>query len=990
MPLFRGLFNHNRPGTEAQRQDESIPALPPIKPMPAGRFGLSVFPDRSAGIQPAPGKFGPAIVIGLGKTGEIVLRQWIEKMAQNPAGPQSGLRAILISNQLTPVFPDHSLRTRLLTLDPLPSTTLDVRKSPQYNPRAEASLRFKQVSNYKPFRDWLGESLLDLHGDVQVFIVGSLAEAMIGVIGGVLQILRAYPESQGRGNPYLNVIALLSLTAADPKVIPPAEIYAAQREIGRFTFTGPHCTDFTYGLDTIIHSALLDHFFLIENYCRTQPNRLAGTPFNLGIGQAFSELLLTLLHPSARPLWQSLADELRQKAGQVRDATHDVLVNSFGIATLDLPVEEIQSYIAARLAKAAIYGERAGVPEGLINQRTVGLDTSSDAQLLARRWLLQGQYYHPFFEWLLNISGPSSFGARTLSIPSGNLVTLFQAQIAYGLVNFLNDPAVSDLGVACQALELFNDHLGQVDKWFRSARLQNQDASERLIFQALLNSWRETILHFIAKIKDWQKALASQPEAETELPSSSSASSQADWRTRFQPANPVTTSAQPVTGERSANLFSSLQNALRSAEEALNARAKGRICRPVTAESPSGELDSIDGVGEVKNFYTDTIRPELSRFIRESNPNFTHVRERLEWWVNLAPDHQPELILLCWPVSFQGAAGAEPPSEACFTPETVNKLGQTLLDISRAQILGRADDLTGTWFKARVSKMADFLHRANDAFLQYDQETVASQPNAASRRSFLIAKDPSFSQEYLSDIFQDIPRLETRSVGEGEKTRFTALTFRLNIPVASISAFITCKSAYEKSFEPLHIYAQESTAKIYEKRIRTLDQDPDEEKNPTQLPPELTLLLADSCLTTIFAQALFAGLISIVVDEELQKQFWVVDPVDEQFSALTLAPVGEKGLWNSFRKFVLELPNAPEVNLNPSNHFYNLRREDYLARLTAAIKTRMQRPDYIPRREQFKKTILADLQRQGRRDLLARSFACILSVELDEPVWKDW
>jgi hypothetical protein len=989
MPLLSGLFNHNRSGAEAQRQEEkNIPALPPIKPVPAGRSGLSVFPDRSAGTQPAPDKFGPAIVICIGKTGEIVLRQWIDKLVQNPAGPQKGLRAILISRPPIPSFPNHFLRTRLLPLEALPGTTLDVRKSFQSSPRVDASLRFKQVSNYKPFRDWLGESLLDLHGDVQVFIVGSLAESAIGVIGGVLQILRAYPENQGRSNPYANVIALLSLPAADAAVLPPADIYAAQLEIGRFTFPGPHCTDFTYGLDTVVQSALLDHLFLVDNYCSSIPNRLSSSPFELGLGQALAEILLTLTHPCARPLWQSLAVELRQKSGQVRESTHDAAVHSFGIATLDLPIEEIQSYIAARLARAAIYGERGGIPEGLINQREAGSEINSDAQLLVRRWLIHGQYNQPFFEWLLNVSGPSSFGSASFHIPEGNFVALFQAQISYGLVNFLNDPAISDLGTACQALELFKDHLDQVEKWFKAAKVQNPNTRERLIFQAFLNGWRETTLHFIAGIKAWQKALL--PESEIETPSLSLASSQhGDWRKTFQSAGTVAP-VQVVSDTKSVNLYVFLQNARRSAEATLNARAKGRVCRPVTAESPSGDLDSINGLSEVEIYYTDTIRPELSRFIKESNPNFTRVRERLEWWVNLVPDHQPELLLLCWPVNYQGVSGSEPPSEACFTPETVNNLGQALLDVSRAQVLGRADDLAGAWFKTRVSKMSDFLHRANDAYLQYNQEAVVRLVNAASRKCFLISHDTTFSQDYLSDIFQDIPRLETKSLGEGENTRFTALSFRLNIPVASLTAFVPCKNAYERSFESLDIYTQETTAKIYEKRIRNLDQYLEEEKNPTQLPTELTVLLADPRLVTIFSQALIAKLIDIVVDEERQKQFWEIGAVGEQFPALTLAPAGEKGLWNSFRKFVLELPNSPNVNLNPANHFYSLRREEYLNRLTAVIKARMQQPDYYAQREQFKKTVHADLQGQGRRDLLARSLACLFGVELEEPVWKDW
>ena len=991
MSFLNGFFNPKRPGGDAARQEDNALPPPPIMPLPAGRGGLSAFADLSAGTQSAAGKYGPAIVIGLGKAGEVVLRQWIEKLAQDPAGPQSGLRVILISdNPISSPLPNHIIRARVVELGPVNTPAgLDLRKPTQVTPRVEMYNRFKQVSNYKPFRDWLGETLLDLHGNVQVFIIGSLAEPVIGTIGGLLQILRAYPESQGRVSPYANVIALLSLAAADNRTIPQAEIFAVQREIGRFTFAGPHCSDSTFGTDTTVQSALLDHLFLVENYCSALQNGFTGLPFEFGMGQSLAELLLALTHPSGRPLWQFLADELRMKAGQVRESSHEAVAHSFGIATLDIPVTEVQAYISARLAHAAIYGERPGVPEGLINQRAPGLEAGADTAVLVRRWLLNGPYHHRLFEWLLNASAPAHFTNLPVYLTETDFVALFRAQISVGLVGFLNDPAVSDLAQAGRALEVFKDHLDQVEKWFMAARGQNQSSRERFAFQADLNGWRETLLYFITALKAWQKALFHQNQAEAPSPAEQAPASLSDWRSQFQPAG-GTPLARPEKPAESVNVHDFLQAARRSAENALQARALGRVCRPVTADSSKDESGPVNGIAEVELYYADTIRPELSRFIRENNPNFTRVRERLEWWINLTPGRQPDLLLLCWPVTYSGIPVGEPPSDACFTPADVSKLGQALLAVCHSQVMGRTDDLTGPWFRSRVAKMANFLYRANDAYLRYNREVLTDEPNAASRRSFLIAQDQAFSQEYLGDIFQDTPRLETHAFGDGEKTRFTALSFRMNIPAAYVSSFDPLQKAYDRT-EVLHLYPQETTARNYEKRLRTIYQDPDEPvKNPTHLPPELTLILADPQRVSIFFQALLSGLISFVNDEAQQKRYWSVAPIGERFPALALAPADEKGLWNSFRLFALELPNDPRVNLNPSNHFHPARRDEYMKSLNAAIRTRSQQHETIIQREQFKNTTLAELRTQGHKDLLARSLACLIAIEMDEPVWKDW
>ena len=976
MPSLTNPFKKSLPGAETQRRFENWPDPPPIKAVPAGKSGLPLLLDSSTGTQLVPRKYGPAIIIGLGRSGEIALRQWLEKLSEDPAGAQTGLRSILITHQPpTQPLPNHVIKTRLLQLEQL-QTMIGLRSAPK-GPRGEVNVLFRQVVNYRSFIEWLRDSLLDLNKEIQVFVVGSLAEPMIGLVGDILQILRALPESPSKDSPYANITALLSMTASGPESLSQEEIYAAQREIGRFTFNGPHVTETSFGLNRMASSALLDHLFLVEGFSENLRYDFNGTPFELGIGQVLSEAIFTLSHPAAAKIWENLAKDLRQ-SGQLRSELHKVVAHSLGIATLYVPIGAVQEYIAARLAYAALFGEKSDRAEGLLALHDPHADYRVEARLTARHWLLEGPCKHPLFTWLLDTTSPTNF----LTVPrlSTDHEAIFRAQLSHGLVNFLNGSTGSDLDLANAALEFLAEHLARVAGWFESVKVQNPNAPERLTFQSLLSNWRETLQHFISTVQAWQRTLQPAPAAYDTASAAwnpdtqpASAVVQADWRSRSvsHPTTAAPTERQP------SSVAEFLQQARRVAETGIIASARGRVYRSVTADL-SGELKEVDA------YYQDSVRPELSRYITENSPAFTRVRERLEWWVSLAPGRQPELLLLCWPPDATVEPGGNPPPEGCFKPADAEALGAALLMVSRTQVQRRAADLTGAWFRKRIEKMADFLRRATNAYIAFDLNMIALLPNAATRRSYLIARDPVMSRTYLSHAFPDTPRLEINELGGGEATRFTALTFRLNIPTEAIYTFQQAYPEYQnKSAESQHLYAQEAAATIYEKRIWNL------ERERILLPPDLAVVLADQQLVTLFCQAAFCRLVAVQYDKHDQNPQWIVVALGKEFTRLPLALADADGLFQALRCFALDLPNHLEVDRNTTNPFYAHRRE-YISELTKAVKDHAVRPEARAYREEFKKTILEDWRRRGEHDLLAKAFAHLLNAELDEPVWKGW
>lgn len=924
-----------------------------------------MFPDLSAGAQLAPTKYGPAIVIGLGKAGEIALRQWLDELAEDPAGPQQGLRVMLITRSAPGGLPESNVKARLLHLEPSKTLPLGGRSSLPANVRSEACLRFRQAANYHQFTDWLGDCILSLRSDIRIFIIGSLAEQEIGILGDLLQIVRILPDSPGKRSPYTSVTALLSLDPAGTEKIPAQDIYASLREIGRFSYNGPHVFETSFSLPSLRwDAALLDQIFLIENRAGATTGFLEGIPYERGGGQAIAEFLFTMTHPAARPLWQDLSDELYQDAGGLHQTTHKLFVHSFGAASLYVPISILQTYIASRLAMAAIYGERPDVPEGLLARKKTSSEPAVNARMLGQRWLLTGPCQHPIFDWLLKAQDPAYF--RRLPSLAPELESAFKAQLAHGLASFLNDPAGSDLDTALLTLEYLKTRLDQIDGWFKAAPTQNPDNLNRLTLQGFLNNWRLTIKHLSGSLSAWQKVLArrdgNQAGPDATAP---------NWRNQSETGlnNPAS------EGDKSGNIWESLQAIRKAAESDLQERARDQIYRPVTA-------DKNNDLAEAELYYEDSIRPELSRYIKESNTNFTRVRERVEWWINLAPGRQPELLLLCWPADYSVRPGMEPSSDTCFTPANAAAVGQALMQISRTQVKGSADTLAGAWFENRLRTTVGFLKRASNAYLAFDEDLAFQLPNAASRNSYLLARDLTISHEHLEAIFPTASLKARKPLGDGEKTRLTALTFRLNIPVETIFSLEALGNEYiNKAYQSLHLFRQESNSTVYEKRIWEIC------RERVWLPPECGINLVDQQLVTLFWQALIAGLVEIRRDQKRQNPQWTLDAISHQFPEMRLESPDLKA---AFKYFVLESPFDPKLNEKPVSPFHSLKRSEFLAQLQAAIKERIRQPGYEQQRENIRKNVLEKWQAPAQQDWLEKAFSYLLKVEFDEPVWKGW
>lgn len=963
MPL-RDLFPF---GNHPQSRFDSWPPASAVKPIWAGKAeGFpSAFPDSAPAAE--AGERLPTLILALGLTGEKTLRLWLEKLADETPESCQNLRAVLVTEALQADLPSRPLSVRVIELQQGSLLNLPRSLAGEDCRRAGPSLLFQQRVNASRLRDWLQETLLDLGDGVQVFLIGSLAEPICGMMGEALQMLRLLPPSMAKKNPFVRVSALLSLSAEglERPALSLEEVFAAFREAGRFTFNGPHRMNNDLSLSLLVRSALLDHLFLVESPVNFQNG---SSPLLIDVPQALAETLFTLVHPSARFLWENLINDLRL-AGQLRQQTHLPVLHGVGISTLYIPLQHIKKYLAARLAYAAMFGEQKDEEEGFLSSRT--LPEEAPPLLRASRLLRAGSpsssALHPLFDWLFTLNSPASLNALPTLGPE--YISAFQSQLANGLFQTLN-AAPANLKQLSETLAALLQHLENIQTWMQSARPANPRHPSRAIFASLLPRWKETTQAVLNNLQTWENALQ---VASASVSSPTPTPLPASWRSTTGSWRKESSAPPPAAPK---NVFQAFTQARSEAEKALTRAPGDRVVyRSVMAETPGDTR-------ELEKYYTESVRPELHTFLNQPSLAFRRLRERLQWWVRLSPNREPEIYLLCWPPGADTSTG-QPPDQGTFRADQALELAQALLRLASRQAEQAEADLTGSWFVGRIRALAREMS-VEEPYLAYDHQLLSPQEQ---RRSYLISHDPTLSRAVLKDVFPQISRLSVTELPGGDPSRFTALTLRLNLPQSAILTLQQAQTAYsEKLPENLHLYPQEAKAAAYERYAR---------RNfglSFTFAADFLPAFSDPQAAPLFCKAWLYGVIDLFQEEGVMPE-WQVAPLGGAFSALPLAPGGPGSLLQAFFRFTVELPFAPDVELNPQNHFHSQRRQAYFRALVTEINHRALEPETQAILARRKDEIQAWREQAGnwknpQADLLLQSFALVLHAEYNQSSLK--
>ncbi len=956
MTFFGDLFSrNNQSGNEKSPFKKWGSPSSQMIPVPAGRPEIFPLSGLSADSHSLSANLGPSIVIGLGDTGALALCQWLEQTAHYENGSFDNV---------------HVLSLSVSNQKPLPQRWLHVRQIAFAEGNSDKNLNpldaFRQAAFIRRFREWLRSALVNMR-DIQVFIVASAAEPEISLLGPILQILRASPDSSI--SPYLNITALLSLSSAKlGGGIPQGESYAALREISRFTFSGWHKTMELPGRkENVIRSALLDHLFLFdENIFRVQSDNA----FDSGLGQALSEALFFLNHPSSKEFWGMLRNDA---AGQFRQEYHQPVAHTMGIKTFFVPLIEMQSYLAARLAHAVLFGEHPqDVMRQLIPPQSASSVDTVSVEALARRWLIDnGPGAHPVFEWLWNVQVPNELVTPDVTVLYNDL---YAVKVSHCLAKFLNEPG--DGGKFKTAAFVLRTHAQRFEKILSS--LDNNQSLRQDNFSHMLRHWKKASEYLEKSLGKWWEVFTPSSIEDATLTPSDQNSFKGVTNTRLR------LDWQKATQDGSVPLLApeqTISDLLRKEKEKtkknLEQVAGGKVRFALTHNTQAH-------IEEVEKYYKDTVRPEMSHLGMQVGNAFKWVRNRLSWWVRLEPSQEPELLLVCWPSNVDVETDAKPSSEYCYFYEDKQKIVDAVILLASTQISGMTEDLTGAWYTRRLEDAAVGLRdKTEEVFLSYDENIVSDYVNADRRRYYLVGKNKELTGRFIKPIFPYRTPAEVNELDGNDPTRFTVLTTRLNIPFSAIRDINKWYEAYNHLMH-LHTYPQERLATVYEDLIvRRLGE-------KILLSPDFVLTLTDGQLVTLFCQALFCKLIRVENNDAKRSPHWQVQSLGV-FASLDLAPVSANGLLDAFRAFTLDLPNDPNVELNPANHFYSGRRNDFLKTLHAEVRSIRRSENFKSLQTEFNNGILADWEKKSERgDLLFRSFVALLKVELEEPVWEGW
>lgn len=1009
---FRKFFGRS----ESNKSHDAFRDWPELPVLRLPQFPLPKSPPRLKPVNAEelkPEKYGYSLIIGLGRCGRLAAQGWLERLRRDTTGFQRNVRLVIISDN--PVGSLTSEQVKIRQFDFNSSSPINEQAansgSISQGVRAETQRRFGALSEFIPFRNYLNTAVrelvseMDQRSDVRVILVAALDEAEMGMLGDLLQLLQAV--SRNNGLRFANITLLLALNSPTA-ALDEAEQVAALREIGRFTFGGRHLmNNLPYVEEPSIEGALLDFVFLIEDK-------------DVGrASEALTESLFILLHPSSAPIWENLRNDLSQ-AGNARSDTHLPFVNSLGIATLFVPVDEIKQYVSSRLAYAAVFGE-LNEPEGLLAKGQMPISHHMQAEKIAWEWLLNGPQSHPFWRWLLEINGPQQFQ----SVPKlDNLEAYrlaFQAQLAHGLMKLLNDAEqVDTLQKTAVVLDWLFQKFDQLQSWCRHPALARKGESlTQLIF--LLESFHAAIKDFQQQIAEWESVLGISSLTDEKSPTLRNASiseagrrsSSEDWRSLTGEAAETPGSAgwrvgtsesgqsggwraqlDPASEGSDSEVNQSLHGILTArrleAEQAFSAIVNSNIKRPLT-------YNSDRPLYEVTKYYEDTIRPELSRHGLSASPRFQRVRERLGWWVDLPRNRPPELLLICIAANAGELPQGIPFPESRFRPEDVARLCQSLLEIAMTEAQTVVTDLTGPWIMRQLERLyfRDFLAQAEQPMLNYDQGKAISLAGkyASITRRYIIGRDRSLTGSFKEAAFRNISASEVNDVPETEPYLLSALSLRLNIPLPTIKWYERSYERYNHQ-EALHLYQPEKLAARYENSLSRT------RRQRYEFPPELTMNLSDERLVSLFCQAAITGLIRPIKgisDQVLSGQLvWALTMENDSPNwTLPLELGGEdgswRGLWQAMRHFTLEFPFGEEIRRNPGHPFYGSNREQFLTTMIEAIRElRRDVTGFQKESVRFETDFIKNWEKNLQADRLGQALVDLLKIEIVRPIWRGW
>lgn len=935
MPSLFSRFKHNH--TEKKLVDRLfIPSidwnpevkLPSLKAL-AGQVNL---PNNFE-------KYPKTLMIGVGLTGKHILKQWLDQLAHEQINRQKWLKAIVIGE------PDElSLESNQLDIFTKSLSEEDKIEKPFWvtvppNPRSAMSEKFRN-SKIEELYDLIDNCVHNFVDGFNVFLLGSISEPTIGIMGDVLQVLQLSAIDSQK-----NVTAILT-TQSENKVsaLTQQQQFATLREILRMAVNNTHIFPALPNLEeTVFNSALLDWVFIVDDVDQKQ-------------GEAASELLYTLAHPSADLIWESLQN-LHQSQG--------VGFHTVGIATHYVPINDIKDYITYRLTKAVLFGEGPDDNSRYLFHNNLKFSQENETLAnTAKHWLLSGPNKHEFFNWFADLLiSPERYSLiPSFSSNPHDYTMAFGAQIANSLTEYLNHSEVENgLLQAYYILQWITKQFTSIESKFRKEKDISGNIEDREKLIQLVKNCKELIDDLLDDWKSWIVTLGLSIEKH-DLRKQTSSLVENSSKIKFSSFQTEPKEKQVNSQEISDSFLGFLNSRIQRCEDKFTDLANDKYRTPLIG----------DGINEIREYYKSTIRPELGTPGKDEivgSSSFKNVRERLSWLVNIE-DHKSLRLHICF-VPFESSEDY-PNKSSLFGRNNFSSLIEAIDFLSRLQSSRCIDDFS-TNFGEKSIRLSVSLANYKEPLLPFEKQLIDS-------RNFIIARNSDMNKKLRDRLFS-VSSSNVYEIPGGEPSRCTLMSIWPSIPFETIrinnGSFIS-----NRPHNNTYMYSQEMNAAIYERLIKRLFRD-----KTFVFSPAFTTMLADQRLTTLFCQALFCNMLQPIRSNSndmlaLQKlgDFLPLELTQYQSGNLN-------AYVDAFRAFTLEKPyqRQNKYSLNPDLHFGNNNKEKFLNFLHRET-IRKREEENFPQCENLLIEKVKNWQQVN--DEKIREFLALLAIELEEAVWS--
>lgn len=480
--------------------------------------------------------YPPALVIGLGKIGQIALSQIKLILCERHWGNfpekvkllaiQSGNDVVVHADNLSPYekvsynpqtpFVDYEMLARKSYFGWLRGATVD--PVPRITVRAKFFLGLQSREQSQVYKAL--EAAIDSFNSVpEVFFVADLNEPESAILWDIAFLLRhKIAQERGLRMKTARFTAFLSVNSQTISSYDSNGVFPSLRELERFLFNGN--LSFIYPSSELSgvtdKQPLVDLCFLVDTKSsgREVPDLSMGSD-DEGVVRSISETLLILLK-SDDGLNQAIQNATKETS-EARDRYDMAFVSGLGIATLALPVQELSKAVEFRLLRTLLFGGKQ--LNGLF---PVPWDGSTPAQIdlnddAAKKYVNEnflGKLYSiPAFVSFLDmlIHGKVNSNERFNNLPA-NFDGMFANELGKWITQELNGNG--DLSFARRSnrfaslqaylsglLRILNQSKFTLDGLIRSKKLLDQGVNNHL------NVWIRMVEQSDAELKNWLELL---------------------------------------------------------------------------------------------------------------------------------------------------------------------------------------------------------------------------------------------------------------------------------------------------------------------------------------------------------------------------------------------------------------------------------------------------------------------------------------------------